>query len=769
MASGGSHETGGLEDTLSVRPDPRLESPHPPESRRIGPYRLVQLIGEGGMGEVWVADQFEPVRRRVAVKVIKAGMDTKQVVARFEAERQALALMDHPAIAKVLDAGATPEGRPYFVMEYVPGVSITAHCDTHRLTTEERLTLLMQVCEGVQHAHQKAIIHRDLKPSNILVSLIDGQPQPKIIDFGIAKATGQRLTEKTLFTELGAVIGTPEYMSPEQADLTGQDIDTRTDVYSLGAILYQLLTGELPFGSADLRSSSYEELRRKLREVDPPRPSVRLAALGQGAEEAARARATDPGSLRRQLSGDLDAIVMKALEKERSRRYGTAADLAADLERHLRLVPVHARPATQRYKLKRYLQRHRGLVLALGAVLLALSAGLLGTLISLRSARRAREEEARQRWLAESRLKAATRYFESVALEVAPQVSNLIGATEQSLNLTRAGAKLLDELAVGTGDDPQLRWRTAFVLNALASLEGDQFAANTLGNYERALEHGRAARRLLDSLPADFHPRYADALDGADLTIAGALVGLGRPHEALRLVEEIRSRQEASGRRPLSGEYAVLLSEVGRHSEALALEEVHASRVLAALAGEQDERTAPVETLGRATSAHWHLAQELNALGRGPEALSHLKEANRLAKLTAERWPDNVWAAQWVPQITVDTGVATIRSGQRLEGSALVQRGLTSFEHLVHRDPANGIVKERFLDALVLAGRTYRDVATTHGLQPSLRRRFQGLARDTSTRCQTLLENTALAERVGRQRGRVDCGPESSPALHVKP
>ena len=236
----------GLEDTLSLAADSRPKEPVPANQQRIGPYRLLQLIGEGGMGEVWVAEQLEPVRRRVALKVIKAGMDTKQVVARFEAERQALALMDHRAIAKVLDGGATPEGRPYFVMEYVAGVPITEHCDRHRLSTEDRLRLLMEVCEGVQHAHQKAIIHRDLKPSNILVSLVDGHAQPKIIDFGIAKATAQRLTEKTLFTEVGSVIGTPEYMSPEQADLTGQDIDTRTDVYSLGVILYQLLTGELP-------------------------------------------------------------------------------------------------------------------------------------------------------------------------------------------------------------------------------------------------------------------------------------------------------------------------------------------------------------------------------------------------------------------------------------------------------------------------------------------------------------------------------------------
>jgi eukaryotic-like serine/threonine-protein kinase len=328
MSTASDLEGSGFEDTLGLGSKASSEAaPEPDTGRRIGPYRLLQVIGEGGMGEVWVAEQLEP-RRKVALKLIKAGMDTKQVVARFESERQALALMDHPAIAKVFDGGSTPEGRPYFVMEYVAGVPITEHCDTHKLSTSARLELFAEVCEGVQHAHQKAIIHRDLKPSNILVSLVDGKAQPKIIDFGIAKATGYRLTEKTLFTELGAIIGTPEYMSPEQADLTGQDVDTRTDVYSLGVLLYQLLTGELPFTSKELRSSSYEELRRKLREVEPPRPSTKLSTLGDSAADFATNRDTNPGALRHQLEGDLDAITMKALAKERNRRYGSPTEVS---------------------------------------------------------------------------------------------------------------------------------------------------------------------------------------------------------------------------------------------------------------------------------------------------------------------------------------------------------------------------------------------------------------------------------------------------------
>jgi serine/threonine protein kinase len=313
-----------------VQPDP--EGP-----RDIGSYRLLQCIGEGGMGQVWLADQSQPVRRQVAVKVIKAGMDTKQVVTRFESERQALAMMNHAAIAKVFDGGSTPEGRPYFVMEYVEGVSITDYCDRHMLSTTARLELLAEVCAGVQHAHQKAIIHRDLKPSNILVTLADGKAQPKIIDFGIAKATGQWLTDNTLQTALGAIIGTPQYMSPEQADPTGQDIDTRTDVYSLGVILYELLTGELPFASKELRSSGQEELWRKLREVEPPRPSARVSTPGPKSAEVARNRDTEPAALQSLLEGDLDAITMKALEKERGRRYGTPSELADVSKPRLRI------------------------------------------------------------------------------------------------------------------------------------------------------------------------------------------------------------------------------------------------------------------------------------------------------------------------------------------------------------------------------------------------------------------------------------------------
>ena len=355
----------------------------------IGRYHLLQKIGEGGMGEVWLAEQKEPVRRRVALKLVKAGMDTREVVARFESERQALALMDHPAIAKVLDAGSTPQGGPYFVMEYVAGVPITTYCDNHRLNTRERLDLFMHVCEGVQHAHQKAIIHRDLKPSNILVTEVDGHPAPKIIDFGVAKALTQKLTADTMFTRVGAMIGTPEYMSPEQALSSGEDIDTRTDVYSLGIIFYELLAGVHPI---DLRKVAFEEFLRRLREEDPPKLSTKFRAQDPATStELARKRHTEPPALVKQMRGDLDSIALKALEKDRARRYGSPSDFALDIARYLNNEPVLAVPPSVAYRASKFARRYRvALVTACAFALVLIAAAV----ISIRQSIRANKEAA---------------------------------------------------------------------------------------------------------------------------------------------------------------------------------------------------------------------------------------------------------------------------------------------------------------------------------------------------------------------------------------
>ncbi len=315
-------------------------------SSEIGRYKLLEQIGEGGMGTIWMAEQREPVKRRVALKIIKLGMDTKQVIARFEAERQALALMDHPHIAKVFDAGATETGRPYFVMEYIKGIPTLEYCDLDKVDTRGRIQLFKAVCHAILHAHQKGIIHRDIKPNNVLVTMHDGVPVPKVIDFGIAKATNSELTAKTLFTEHRQMIGTPAYMSTEQAEMSGLDIDTRSDVDSLGVLLYELLTGTTPFDTQALLESGFEEMMRVIREDEPHKPSTRISSLGDTGTRMAQQRKLDPLRLSNMMRGDLDWIVMKCLEKDRTRRYETANGLAADLDRHLGDEPVVAGPPT---------------------------------------------------------------------------------------------------------------------------------------------------------------------------------------------------------------------------------------------------------------------------------------------------------------------------------------------------------------------------------------------------------------------------------------
>ena len=469
---------------------------------QIGPYRLLHILGEGGMGEVWLAEQKTPIHRTVALKLIKAGMDTKTVVARFESERQALALMDHPNIAQVYDAGSTPEGRPYFVMEYVPGLSITEYCDRHRLTMKERLELFMQVCDGVQHAHQKAIIHRDLKPSNVLVVEQNDKAVPKIIDFGLAKAVAQRLTDKTFFTEMGALVGTPEYMSPEQAGLREQNVDTRTDVYSLGVILYELLVGALPFDAKTLRAAGLEAILRVIREEDPPKPSTKVRLMGNGSTDSAEKRKEEPRSFARHLQGELDWITLKALEKDRARRYGTASELSADLARYLRNEPVVAGPVNAAYRMRKYAARHRFGIGAVAAAVILLAGFAVAQGVELRRVRSERDRADRERDRANRITDFMTRMF---------RVSSPTEARGNSITAREILDKASTDIDTGLNRDPELQAQLMFTMGAVY---------DNLGLYPRAQSLDQRAVDIRKSALGPDHPdtlrsvhNLADVLD----------------------------------------------------------------------------------------------------------------------------------------------------------------------------------------------------------------------------------------------------------------
>jgi serine/threonine protein kinase/tetratricopeptide (TPR) repeat protein len=560
----------------------------------VGRYKLLQEIGHGGFGVVYMAEQREPVVRKVALKVIKIGMDTRQVIARFEAERQALALMDHPHIAKVLDAGATETGRPYFVMELVRGDPITHYCDTHNLSTQERLELFMQVCHAVQHAHQKGVIHRDIKPSNILVTIADGKPIPKVIDFGIAKATSARLTDKTLFTEHRALIGTPAYMSPEQAEMSGVDIDTRSDIYSLGVLLYELLTGTTPFDSRELIKAGYGEIQRIIREVEPQRPSTRVSSLWMAgikgsrdrgikekpfesdssaaqslrvsvdqsaAAEVARHRRTDAKSLARSLRGDLDWIVMKCLEKDRGRRYETANELAMDVRRYLAAEPVIAAPPSRGYRIMKFVRRHRTAVMAASFVASAIVLGLAGTTWGVYWAlgERARAEgESRKHERERKRAEAINRFVTRALVSSDPSEG---GA--QGFPVTAAmyqAIRLLDEGELK--DQPETK--AALLLTISRILNGN-------GCSQDALRLAKQAQKINQDLYKGDHPEVARNLDA----LATCLLTLGKYRDALPMFTaalEMRQRLVAGNDRDVSdslNNLGMCLKALGRPDEAL--------------------------------------------------------------------------------------------------------------------------------------------------------------------------------------------------------
>jgi serine/threonine protein kinase/Tfp pilus assembly protein PilF len=573
---------------------------------RVGPYRIERLLGEGGMGVVYRATQTDPVRRTVALKLIRPGMDTREVISRFQLERQTLALLEHPNIAHVHDAGTTPDGRPYFAMELVEGMPITEYCDAHRLDLEQRLDLFDRVCSGVQHAHQRGIIHRDIKPSNVQVAMIDGEPVPKIIDFGIARATQQAQVGQSVFTELGRMVGTPEYMSPEQAGLTDDTVDTRTDVYALGVLLYELLTGTQPFDWQRLRKAGYDEIRRIIRDDDPPRPSTQVGRAPVDAS-AATDRGTDVMGLTRTLSGDLDWIVLKALEKDRNRRYDSPSGLAADLARYRDHRPIEARPPSAAYRLGKFTRRHRVAVTAAVVVVVAIVAGVAigaaGFVRAVESSREARREAA-------------------TATAVSEFLIDLLSSSRPS---DREANTLLVREVLDTGaqtireslsDQPGIRSRVLVTLGE---------AYRSLGLYEEARPLLEEAVRLQNELVGEESPQAAMTLS----SLAFLEIEAGRLGPAREMLETtVRRLRAAHGDGHADTLFAMdnlgqLYARLGLHAEA---REIYESLI--------ETRTRMLEpddpTLGQ---TYWSLAVACAEDGDYDVAEEHLGRALSISEI----------------------------------------------------------------------------------------------------------------------------------------
>jgi len=583
---------------------------------QIGRYKLLHALGEGGMGIVYLAEQKHPIRRQVALKVIKPGMDSKRVIARFEAERQALALLDHPNIAHVHDAGTTEAGRPYFVMEYVKGLPITEHCDRHKLTIEDRLNIFRQVCHAVQHAHQKGIIHRDIKPSNILVSMQDDQAVPKIIDFGVAKAVSQPLTERTLYTEQGQLFGTPEYMSPEQADMAVEDIDTRSDIYSLGVLLYVLLTGVLPFDSDTLRTGGIEHIRQVIRETDPKTPSTRLSSLGEEAKKVAEGRRTEVVALARCLHKDLEWIPLKAMRKERSERYRSASELADDIENYLNGAPLRAGPPSTVYRLKKFLHRNRQLVIGIAAILSVLVTGVIvSTLFAIR-ANQALNREA----IARTEAQAIADFLQNDLIAIADPTE---GKGQEAT--IRSFLETLSEKLDGKFEDQPL------VEASIRDTLGGTY--RNLGEHEAAEPHLERAVKLRQEYLGAEHPDTLNSMD----RLAWLYLDQARYEKAAEFLENaVSTSRRAHGEehfRTLSFTNALgcVYHDLGRYDEA---EKLYLKSVETALRVLGEKNNVSLFIVG-------NLGQTYKRQGRYVEAERQYLE---LLRLREGFWDDeNVW------------------------------------------------------------------------------------------------------------------------------
>ncbi|WP_164976200.1 serine/threonine-protein kinase [Oleiharenicola lentus] len=692
-----------LERPLTVRPP---AGPEEEPGTVIGPYTLRERIGEGGCGVVWLAQQSTPLRRFVALKVIKPGMDTRSVIARFESERQTLALMTHPDIARIYDAGTTPAGRPYFVMEYVEGIPITRFCDEHSLAMERRLELFARVCLALQHAHQKGVIHRDLKPSNILVSLRDGAPCPKIIDFGIAKATTGGMGGETLHTELGLFMGTPAYMSPEQAELRHDDVDTRSDVYALGVLLYELLTGRPPYDPKELVRAGVFEIRRIIREVDPPRPSTRLSTLTvEDRDTVARQRGAAPPRLTAVLKGDLDWIVMRCLEKERDRRYGTAAALAEDVQRHLRQQPVEARPPHALYRLQKFALRNRLAVAAVTAVTLALVAGTtVSTWQAVRATRAerlaaterdaalaARGAEAAARADAQRRQEQAEALLTFMLGDFRTELQK-IGRLELLDRISAQAMEYFESLDLRDVTDTALT-RQAKALTQLGEVRLEQarfaeaeqaFTAAHARAAALAARHPQNGDMLYERAQAEFWIGFAARRRGDLARQREWLVKYRDTGVALAALEGATRRSHlelASGHHNL----AVLDVDAGNFAPAQAGFVAEMAALAPLLAAAPND---PELLYRRADGASW-LGTIAERNGRYPEAADHYTTMAGLYERLAQLEPaDARWQFELAQSLTFAGTISAI-SGERARAAGKYSEAMAVLQKLVALDPAN--------------------------------------------------------------------------------
>jgi len=681
----------------------------------FGRYKLLQQIGEGAFGVVYVAEQCEPVQRRVALKVIRLGMDTRQVTARFDAERQALAMMDHPNIAKVLDAGSTETGRPYFVMEYIKGVPIVEYCDTEKLDTKQRLDLVTKVCDAIQHAHQKGIIHRDIKPSNVLITLLDGVPVPKVIDFGVAKATSAELTTRTLFTERRQMIGTPAYMSPEQAEMSGLDIDTRSDIYSLGVLLYELLTGTKPFDLAELLSKGYAEMMRTIREVEPQKPSSRLSTLGNTGTHTAQQRcAVDPKKLSQALRGDLDWIVMKCLEKNRTRRYDTANDLAMDIRRHLAGQAVLAAPPSAAYRLRKFVRRNRAVVITASLVGLLLVAGTIGTtrglILTARSNADLKRSHAAVQERYELAVDAVKTFHTGVSQDFLLQQDQFKELRDGLLGAASSFYEKLGGLLKDEADVPSRRslLRANFEVAALTNMVGRR--EDALALHRRVLQ----GREELAALPGA-NPEMALDVAQSLLAVGEMLEQTGQTDEALAMFERARSSVAARNGGPPQGPAAqsvfaeaeeragLLFNKIGRTDEALRAIE-RAGALLKTIAAADPEDTE--EQLALASSRH-ALATLLKT-AKPAEALVVFEEVRAIRQKLADAHPDVPRFQRELSQSHRSIGAALYAAGNANEALKAFDKALPIAQKLADANPAVIQLQFDLVDILQYIGHVHR-------------------------------------------------------------